>query len=352
MQTYLKSQINPQDGERLFRSLQQEAQDQKLLTPAPAYSAVKATVLLIALLGCMMGAWLSTTGWESFGWSFLLALVLAQFAFLGHDAGHASISARNSVNRFFGQICMTFVTGLAFQEWSGRHREHHQHCQFEEKDADMHVDYVVSLTRKALERKSPFGKLLSRLQFWTMPFLSLFFGQSQRHLSQLAVFQNPRKFKMDFSVLVFHFLFWLAVPTLVFQVSFLWALWIYVLPLFILGPYLASIFWVNHIGMPLIENPQEFSFLEHQVVTSRNIRSPKGLVWLFGGLNLQIEHHLFPKIPSHRISKLQPLVTHYVQAAKLPYNAVTWPQAFHSIMRHLRWVSSDNQLRNNRIPKA
>jgi fatty acid desaturase len=339
MQTYFKSQISTQQGEEFYQRLQKEVQDHKLLPPSPAYSIFKAGILLAALLGCMIGAWRAQAGWEAFGWSFLLALVLAQFAFLGHDAGHASISTKNSTNRFFGQFCMTFVTGLAFQEWSGRHRDHHQHCQFEEKDADMQVDWVVSLTKQALEKKSPFGKFLSSLQFWTMPFLSLFFGQSQRHLSQLAVIQNPRKFKSDAMVLLLHFLFWFALPMLAFKVSFAWALWIYVLPLFILGPYLAAIFWVNHIGMPLIADPKEFSFIEHQVVTSRNIQTPRGLDWIFGGLNLQIEHHLFPKIPSHRIAKLQPLVIQHLQNAQLPYHLVSWPNAFQTIMRHLKHVS-------------
>jgi hypothetical protein len=51
-----------------------------------------------------------------------LALLLAQFAFVGHDAGHGSISRGACVNRAFGQLAMTLVTGLAFDEWIARHR--------------------------------------------------------------------------------------------------------------------------------------------------------------------------------------------------------------------------------------
>ena len=61
-----------------------------------------------------------------------------------------------------------------------------------------------------------------------------------------------------------------------------------------MGLYLAVLFWLNHIGMPVIQAEHGLSFVEQQVVGSRNVSCRAGFDGCFGGLNYQIEHHLYP----------------------------------------------------------
>ena len=234
---------------------------------------------------------------------------------------------------------MTLVTGLAFDEWIERHRSHHRFCQDESRDPDMAVNFVVSLTEASHRQKGVVGSFMARYQFVHVWLLSLFFAHSQRHLSQAGALAKIGKYRLDALVLVLHFALWFALPCLLLDVPFFYALLAYVIPLFILGPHLAAIFWVNHIGMPLVRSVEVFSFFEHQSVTSRSITNPPIWNWLFGGLNFQIEHHLFPTVPSARLAAVQVIVRRHFARNAIAYHGVSWWSALQSVAAHLRAVA-------------
>jgi fatty acid desaturase len=338
MQTYAQPTLTSEQGRAIWLSMRDEVQAQRLMTPTLTSTLGRLLVLFILLGVALTLSWFQTS-WLGMGLAYLaLSVLLAQFAFMGHDAGHGAISQKSSVNRLLGQLSMTLVTGLAFDEWIDRHRAHHRFCQVEEQDPDMAVAHVISLTSASLQQKTGFAKFMSRYQHVYIWPLSFFFGHSQRHLSQWGVLSDLRRYPLDALVLILHGLLWFGLPCLVFNVSFGTALLSYVIPLIILGPHLAAIFWVNHIGMPLIEKTDDFSFFEHQYVTSRSISSSAFWNWFFGGLNFQIEHHLFPQVPSHRLGAVQCIVRKQFEARRIPYSEVTWPQAIRSIAVHLRAV--------------
>jgi fatty acid desaturase len=309
------------------------------MAPAFARTLAKLGMLFVLLGAALWLAWFGAS-WLELGAGYAgLSLLLAQFAFIGHDAGHGSLSGRAGVDRALGQLSMTFVTGLAFDEWIARHRTHHQFCQDEARDPDMAVDFVVSLTEKSRRRKSALGRIMTRHQALHIWALSLFFGHSQRHLSQAAVLREFKFRKLDGAVLLLHLALWFALPCLMLDVSFEKALLAYLIPLTLLGPHLAAIFWVNHVGMPLVEKVECFSFFEHQYVTSRTITNPPAWNWLFGGLNFQIEHHLFPQVPSIRLPAVQEIVRRHLAENRIAYHGVSWGAAVGSIAAHLRAVS-------------
>jgi fatty acid desaturase len=311
---------------------------QKLNAPATAHLLWKIPALItLGSLG-LWGAWFAGHWGQTVLVCCGLAFILAQFAFLGHDAGHGALGYSRRVHSVLGQVCMTVATGLAFQEWYGRHRTHHQFCQYEPKDPDMDVDLVVSLTEDSRRRKNRLGRFFTRCQGVSVWFLSLLFAQSQRHLSQWGVLLNLRTYALDALVLLIHFGLWWGLP-LVLGVDPLRVFIVYTLPLFFLGPYLAAIFWVNHVGMPLIEKVDSFSFLEHQAVTSRTVINPRVLDWFFGGLNFQIEHHLYPQIPSFRLRQVQKIVRPSLEAEEIPYQAVSFAQAVRDIAAHFRFIA-------------
>jgi fatty acid desaturase len=203
----------------------------------------------------------------------------------------------------------------------------------------MAVTFVVSLTQESKRRKGALGRFLTRSQpvhIWLLAFL---FGHSQRHFSQAAVLASPRRYRLDAAMLLAHLALWFGLPCLLLGVPVERALLAYLIPVTLLGPYLAAIFWVNHIGMPLVRKAESFSFFEHQVVTSRTIASPPALDWLFGGLNFQIEHHLFPQVPSRRLAAVQAIVREHFARHRIAYPGVGWRSALRSIATHLRSVA-------------
>ncbi|GAA4029189.1 acyl-CoA desaturase [Actimicrobium antarcticum] len=341
MQINMQPTLTKQQGHAAWCALSQEVNAQQLSASTSSRSIVRLVALLGLLSAALAVAWLSVPSfWTLTAACTVIALLLAQCAFIGHDAGHGAISQHERLNRVLGQLSMTLLTGLAFDEWMARHRVHHRFCQNEDHDPDLMVEFVVSLTDKSRRRKGRFGRFLTRYQTWHIWLLSLLFGHSQRVLSQGAVLRKLRRYPLDGAMLVLHLGLWFGIPCVILDVSFGLALLVYLVPLTILGPYLAAIFWVNHMGMPLIEDVSTYSFLEHQSVTSRTIINAPRWNWLFGGLNFQIEHHLFPKVPSERLAAVQIIVRSYFEKHGIAYNGVSWVAAVRAIQTHLRRIAT------------
>ncbi|MBT9489846.1 MAG: acyl-CoA desaturase [Rubrivivax sp.] len=325
-------------GQSVWRAAHDELRAAGLLAPALGPTVARLLVFGLALLAALLFAWLGGP-LAAVAASLPIAGLLAQLAFIGHDAGHGAVHRRPAINRAVGQLAMTVFTGLAFDEWIARHRAHHRHCQDERRDPDMAVDLVVSLTAGSRQRKGRLGRWLTRHQGVLIGPLSLLFAHSQRLQSQAAVLTHPCRHALDAVGLLLHFGLWFGLPCGLLGVPLGLAGLVYLLPLTLLGPYLAAIFWVNHIGMPLVTRAEAFSFLEHQAVTSRTVLNPPRWHWVFGGLNFQVEHHLFPMVPSRRLAAVQPVVQRHLQACGLPYTAVSWPAAARHIHSHLRHVA-------------
>jgi fatty acid desaturase len=340
MQNYVNPNLTEQEGRAIWRAIRRDVNENRLFDSAVVRVLFKLAVLFLGFSLFLALSWLQTSIWMLVASYIGLALLSAQFAFIGHEAGHGAVSNIKTVNRLIGQISMTLVTGLAYDEWITRHRTHHRFCQNEALDPDMAVGLVISLTENSRLEKGALGRWLTRYQRIHVWFLSLLFGHSQRLLSQVAVLARPHRYPFDAVILVFHYGLWFAVPVFLLHTQFVLVLLAYLVPLTILGPYLAAIFWVNHVGMPLVRNIDEFSFLEHQSVTSRTIVNPPYLDWVFGGLNYQIEHHLFPQVPAHNLAILQGIVQKHFDHNGIVYNGSSWQDAVGEIAVHFRRVGA------------
>ena len=74
------------------------------------------------------------------------------------------------------------------------------------------------------------------------------------------------------------------------------------------GLYLGAAFAASHIGMPILPHDSRIDFFRRQVLTSRNVAGGRIAGWAMGGLNWQIEHHLFPSMPRPNLRLSVPLV--------------------------------------------
>ena len=106
------------------------------------------------------------------------------------------------------------------------------------------------------------------------------------------------------------------------------------------GFYLASVFAPNHKGMPQIEAGQELDFLRSQVLTSRNVKSSPLTDLLYGSLNYQIEHHLFPTMPRCNIRRAHKIVRAYCAELAIPYHEATIYRSYQEILSFLHEVSA------------
>jgi fatty acid desaturase len=142
---------------------------------------------------------------------------------------------------------------------------------------------------------------------------------------------------------------WVELSFLTFRLAGLLALVFLVLPpekavaflaieLAIFGLYLGSTFAPNHIGMPLVSPKLKLDFLRRQVLMSRNISGGPLISIFMGGLNYQIEHHLFPSMARPQLRKAQPLVSAYCAAQGVPYTRTSLWHAYRSVVGYLNSV--------------
>jgi fatty acid desaturase len=106
----------------------------------------------------------------------------------------------------------------------------------------------------------------------------------------------------------------------------------------LLGLYLGSVFAPNHKGMPILARDDDSDFLRRQVLTSRNVRGGGVLDFLLGGLNYQIEHHLFPNMPRPALRHAQPFVRAHCAAHGLPYVETGLFESYGQALGHLEAV--------------
>ena len=104
----------------------------------------------------------------------------------------------------------------------------------------------------------------------------------------------------------------------------------------LLGLYLGATFVTNHVGMPIPARGDELGFLRRQVLTSRNLSSPSLIGFFFGGLDSQIEHHLFPTMPGANLRRARELVRPFCAGHHIDYVEQRPHRAYGDVFRHLR----------------
>jgi RNA polymerase-interacting CarD/CdnL/TRCF family regulator len=142
-----------------------------------------------------------------------------------------------------------------------------------------------------------------------------------------------RALVIDIACLLGHYLLWLAIPMLwfgVWPVLLLYAgLWATT------GLLLALIFAPAHVGMPVMDEEQRAGW-KQQLDTTRNLAMPRWLSWFFVGLDFQVEHHLFPRIPHQNLPRASDIVAPWCERVGVPYHRLGYVSSIRQVTRHVR----------------
>jgi fatty acid desaturase len=106
----------------------------------------------------------------------------------------------------------------------------------------------------------------------------------------------------------------------------------------IFGLYMGSSFAPNHVGMPILPAESKVDFLRRQVLTSRNVSGGGFMNIFMGGLNFQVEHHLFPSMPRPHLRKASEIVREYCAVRDIPYTETNLAQAHAIVIAHMHTV--------------
>ena len=308
-----------------------------LLARTPWFYSILGTVLALALGGAITGFILLGDSWFQLLIAGALGIILTQVAFITHEASHRTILTSGTANDRLGRILAAGVVGISHSWWVSKHSRHHANPNRIGKDPDIEIDTVSFIEEDAAKAKFLHAAITRRQGWLFFPLLTLeglnLHALGIKHL----VGRGEVKARWTELTLVFvHFtvylgaLFWLLPLGMAF--AFLGV------QLAVFGLYMGASFAPNHKGMPIIDRDAKLDFFTKQVRTSRNISGGWWATWLMGGLNYQIEHHLFPSMPRPHLSKAREIVREHCAALGVPYTETTLIRSYGIVIEYLNRV--------------
>ncbi|MFI6243034.1 fatty acid desaturase family protein [Micromonospora sp. NPDC050795] len=311
-----------------------------LLDRHPRRYAARLTVLLgcLVLMGVVFVR-LGSSWWQT-ATATGVAVLLAQVAFLGHDAGHRQVFRSRRANDVLGLICANLMTGISYGWWVDKHNRHHAHPNTEGRDPDIVVAPLSFTSGQAATQRGVRALFVRHQATLFFPLLMLE-GLHLHAASVRAVVSRGglRRRPAEAGLLVLHFAGYLAAVFLVLSVP--QAIVFILVNQAIFGLYLGSSFAPNHKGMPILTEADDLDYLRRQVLTSRNVRGGRFLDALLGGLNYQIEHHLFPSMPRPNLRLAQPLIRQFCAEHGVAYHETTLIQSWSQGLAHLRAIGTE-----------
>jgi fatty acid desaturase len=324
----------------IYAALRRQITEAGLLERRPGYYSFKIALTVAAYLAGWVGfIWLGNS-WYQLLVAVVLGVLFTQVAFLGHDGGHRQVFARRRGNDALGYLLGDLLVGLSFGWWLDKHNRHHSHPNQEDHDPDIgDGSALIFTTKQAMARNTRLGMFLARKQAWFFfPMLTL--EGIHLHIASLRnVLASPgRRFRRtELLLLIVHLALYLGLLLLV--LSPVKALLFLAIQQGTFGFYMGSSFAPNHKGMPILDADNDLDYLSRQVITSRNVRGGRFTDLLLGGLNYQIEHHLFPSMPRPNLRRAQPIVRAYCAKHTLPYAETSLIESYLIVLRHLRDVA-------------
>jgi fatty acid desaturase len=293
-------------------------------------------------LALLAGGWVAFAMLGESWWQLLtavyLAVVFTQLAFVGHDAGHRQIFRSRRANDRIGLVLATLLVGVSFDWWVGKHNRHHSNPNHEDLDPDISITALAFTAGQASSRHG-LVRLVARYQAWLF-FPLLLLEAAHLHLASIkAVLRGSgRANTVEGLLLLAHVAGYVTALALV--LSPLQAVTFVAVQQGLFGLYLGCSFAPNHKGMPTLTDAEELDFLRRQVLTSRNVAGSRLVDFVLGGLNYQIEHHLFPNMPRPNLRHAQPLIRAFCQQHDLPYTEASLFGSYAEAVRHLHAVGA------------
>ena len=327
--------------------------DNKISKFATSALKMKAAILLVTFFGSYIV--ILTLGLPL--WSMLLICVLMGIAKAGigmgvmHDANHGSFSKNKTVNKIFGKTAD--VLGVSSSNWINQHNKlHHTYTNIHGHDEDVDGKGLFRFTPDApLKKVHKFQHI-----YWTFfyGFLTLgwFFADAAAYKKYRARGLNKnegmKKVKEIAGIIffkLFYVFYMIVLPILVLDAAW-WQVIIGVIAIeFTAGMILSLIFQMAHVVDKFdLSNHDKFDgvtkdeWTVHQIKNTFNFAvNNKIITWFCGGLNFQVEHHLFPNISHAHYPKLYKIVKETAAKYQIDYQEfVTFTEAFKSHLIFLR----------------
>ena len=322
-----------------YVELKRRIQASGLMQKQPRYYLITIAANLLMLAVSLALFTVAHATWALILNAIFLGVVFGQMAYILHDSGHRQIFAAGWKNRLLALVHGNLLLGVSHSWWTDKHNDHHANPNHIDEDPEIDIPIVAYTTDQAIASRGLARLLMPYQAFWFFPLMCLvapmWYSSSIRWLRT----QRPQHHRAEIALFALHWVVYLALPIWAFGLGT--ALLIIAIHQAATGLYLASAFASNHKGMEYLEpGEHDLGFLRAQVVTSRNVRSGPIADWWYGGLNYQIEHHLFPTLPRNRLRAAQRIIRAYCREIGVPYHETSAAGSYREILAYLHAVGA------------
>ncbi|GIJ24715.1 fatty acid desaturase family protein [Micromonospora lutea] len=319
-----------------FAALSRRITGAGLMQRRPAYYAVRLGVVTLMYLGGWTAFFVIGSSWWQMLTAVFLAVTFAQVALVAHDLAHRQVFRTRRPSEIAGLLAGNLGVGMSYGWWMDKHTRHHNNPNHDDLDPDVAPEVLIWAAEAAAGRRGLKGFITRHQAVLFFPLLTLL-AVSLKVSSVKALRDGTvRRRGVESALLVLHAVGYLT--ALLVVLTPLQAIAFLLLHQAIFGVYLGLTFAPNHKGMPHPTGDEDF--LRKQVLTSRNVHGN----WLtdvaLGGLNYQIEHHLFPGMPTPNLRKAQPIVQAYCAEIGVPYEQTGLIDSYRQALRHLHEVGA------------
>ena len=316
-----------------------------MVTKTIAMLAIYFTPYFLMLFGVITSGWIMLALWAVMGFG-MAGIGLSVM----HDANHGSYSKNRKVNVFIGNV-MTLLGGSR-TNWILQHNVlHHTFTNVDGMDEDINPGNFLRFSPHQKRHKA---HRLQHIYAWPLYGLMTILWITTKDFKQILRYKKSgiiKQMKQPFSSLftklitakVFYYVYALVIPLIFFPGPWYLTIVFFFVMHFIAGLTLAAIFQAAHV-MPTSEYPlpdhdgkMGNNWAIHQMLTTANFSpNSKLFSWYVGGLNFQIEHHLFPNICHVHYKSISKIVKKTALEFGLPYNSQ--PNFMKALREHTRML--------------
>lgn len=320
-----------------YATLLRSVQDLGLLQRRYRYYAVKGAGLAAAVAAVWVAFTFVGDSWIQLAVAAALGVVLTHVAFLTHDAAHRQIFRSGPANEWLATCLGTLVMGMSTAWWQRKHTKHHANPNQIGKDPDIKPTVVAFYPEPDRHRSRIVAFLIRHQGWWFFPILTLEGLNLHAQSIITLVGRSPvKRRRTELTMMALRWAAYLAVLFLVLSPGIAAAF--LGVQLMVFGVYMGCTFAPSHKGMPIVPQDAKIDFFRRQVLMSRNITGPEIMTFAMGGLNYQIEHHLFPSMPRPNLRRARAIVKPFCRQRDVPYAESSLLGAYAIVVRYLNRV--------------
>jgi fatty acid desaturase len=320
-----------------YSSLLATVRDAGLLRRRRGFYITVFSVLVVALLGCVAGFVLLGPSWYQLIIAAALGIILTQFAFITHEASHRQVFESGKANDRVGRVLASGVVGMSYSWWMTKHTRHHANPNTVGKDPDIETDTISFVEEEAAKSKGIIRAITRKQGYLFFPLLML--EGINLHYRSISSLLERRKIEgraLELTLIALRLSLYITAIFLLLPVGMAFAF--IGVQMAVFGVYMGASFAPNHKGMPLIAEGAKVDFLRKQVLTSRNIKGNFGMSLFMGGLNHQIEHHLFPSMPRPHLGRARQIVKEHCANENIAYTETGLVKSYAIVIDYLNRV--------------